>query len=166
MTLASNTRITLGGTLGSVFDSKTIEAIFKFDVIQALTTGVGLDQADIAWWDTTRNLAATSEDLDLSGNLTDAFGVTVAFAKVKGLFVRNRSTAAGEVLIIGAASANQFALFDAVTDSISLGPDGTFMLWEPSLAGKTVTASTADLLKMDSVAATFNYDICIIGTSS
>ena len=111
-------------------------------------------------------MAATVENLDLAGGLTDAFGVTLTFAKIKAIAIHNLSVTPGEVLKIGGHASAAFPLFDNATDIYPLGPNGIFFIWEPSLAGKVVTATTADLLKIDSGAATIQYDIVIIGTSA
>lgn len=148
------------------FDSATINAPFSFSVSDDLADGTAIDQADMAWWDTDRNLNATTENIDLAGSLTDAFGATATFVKVKGILVHNKNTTAGETLKIGGAASNAFLLFDNATDIYELGPDGVFVVWEPSAAALPVTASTGDILKMDAGSANITYDIVVVGTSA
>jgi len=166
MSLVTNLSFRLGfnfeGTVGGV----TGQFQPEFNVTDQLTSGTGLDEADVLWFAKARSLAATTEELDLAGSLSDAYGSTVTAAKVKGLFIKNNSTTAGETLKIGGAAANAFLLFDNATDIYELGPNGIFFVWEPSLAGLPVTASTGDLLKMDSGASTLTYDIAVWGTSA
>lgn len=131
-----------------------------------LADGTGLDQADVPWYDKARSLAATSENLDLaSGSLTDGYGNTATFAKLKMLYIKNLSTTAGETLKIGGGT-NPFLLFDDGSDIYDLGPNGIYFVWEPSLAGLPVTAATGDILKIDSGAATLTYDIAMVGASA
>jgi hypothetical protein len=166
MALTSEGTAKIIGTLTSAFDSKNVPAKFTFaTTADAFASGTAIDQADLAWWDTARNLAATSETHDLAGGLTDPFGATITMARVKGLYIKNNSTTVGETLKIGGGS-NPFLLFDNASDIYELGPNGIFFVWEPSAAALPVTASTGDLLKIDSGAATFTYDIVIIGASA
>lgn len=124
--------------------------------------GTGVDQIDSFWYDR-RSLAATTETLDLSGGLTDAFGTAFSFAKVKLLIVKNNNTTAGHTLKIGGNASNQFLLFTDGSDKYTLGPGGIFMVAEPCAAGLAVTAATGDILKMDAGAQTISYDILIAG---
>lgn len=132
----------------------------------SLTNGTGaVDTADIVWSDT-RTLAATTENLDLAGSLTNAFGATITFARIKGIIIHNKNSSVGAVLTVGGAASNAFPLFSDTSDKYPIGPDGVFLVWEPSAAAKAVTASTGDILKMDSGAATITYDIIIVGSSA
>jgi hypothetical protein len=164
MPLTSNMELMLRWTHTSALDLSTVSDVAAYSVIDELASGTGLDQADRIWHDR-RTLAAAAEDLDLAGSLTNAFGVTATFAKVKGLLIKNRNTTAGHVLSIGGDAAS-LALFTAVNDIYPLGPDGVFFIWEPSAAGKAVTAGTGDLLQIDAGANTISYDIIVIGTSA
>ena len=166
MALTTNCNSGISGKLTSTFDSKTITAAFGFSIADSFASGTVVDTADLAWWDGSRSLAATSENLDLAGGLTDPFGNTLTFARIKGLYIKNNSTTAGETLKIGGHATAAFLLFDDATDIYELGPDGIFLIWEPSATALPVTATTADLLKIDSGAATLTYDICIIGASA
>ncbi len=128
--------------------------------------GTGKDQCDLLWHDQ-RTLAATSEDLDLTGTETGIFSATADFVKVKGLFIKNTSTTAGENLSIGGAAGTQFVNWVSnADDEIVIGPDGIFALWNPSAAGYAVGAGASDLLKIDSGAATIIYDIVVVGTTA
>ena len=147
-------------------DLSTPRDRFVYEFGDTLATGTGLDQADKLFHDT-RPLAGTSEDFDLAAGHTSKFGVTITFVKIKMLFIKNRSTVAGETLAVGGAAGNQFINWvgDA-TDIINIQPNGFLHVWAPSLAGFAVTANTGDLLKIDSGAASFSFDIIIVGTSA
>ena len=97
--------------------------------------------------------------------MTDVFGDAANFAKVRALYIRNKSTTTGEKLTIGGASSNAFPLFPQTTYTYEIDPGGEFKDSSP-VDGKTVTAGTADKLKIDPGAATITFDIVIAGTSS
>lgn len=166
MSLTTSANAGMSGTLTKAFDGNNVNAPFAFSIADDLASGTAIDQADLAWWDSARSLAATSEEIDLAGSLTDPFGDTVTMARVKGLYIKNNSTTAGETLKIGGAASNAFLLFDNSSDIYELGPDGIFMVWEPSAAALPVTAGTGDKLKIDSGSATLTYDILVIGASA
>lgn len=165
MSLATVLDLTLRWRHSNALDLSTVEDNGQLNLSDTLADGVVIDTADKKFTDT-RSLAATSENLDLAGGLTDAFGATITFAKIKAIIIKNNSTTPGENLTIGGHATAAFPLFSDVTDKYVLGPNGVFLIWEPSLAGKTVTATTGDLLKIDSGAATISYTIIIIGTSA
>jgi len=138
----------------------------RVDWSDALSDGTGaVDTGDLVWSDR-RSLASTTESLDLAGGLTDSFGAAITFARIKMIAIKNNNTSVGHNLIIGGAASNQFLLFTDSSDKYTLGPNGVFLVWEPSAAAKAVTASTGDLLKIDSGSNTVSYDIIIIGSSA
>lgn len=136
-------------------------SIDRQDMSLILADGTAIDQVD-GWWRDRRSLAAAAEDIDLRGGLTDGFGVAIAFAKLKVLIIRNRSIVAGETLSVGGDAAS-VPLFGAVNDIINVGPGGLLVWVNPSLAGIAVTATTGDIIQVDSGAATIEYDIIVGG---
>jgi hypothetical protein len=131
---------------------------------QEFADGDGLGECDVIW-KSRRTLNAASEELDLVGGLSDAFGVAFSFAKLKGVIIHNRSTTAGDILTIGGATA-AVPLFSAANDSQPLGPDATFLKLEPSLAGIAVTGGATDKLKLDSGAFNIEFDIILFGVKA
>jgi hypothetical protein len=129
---------------------------------QAFTPGNGSGQADRIFHDKRTLADAATEDIDLYGGLTDAFGVTINFAKVKALIIKNLSTT--QTLSIGGATATQLSNWVANVNDIVVVPAGGFLcLVNP--AGYAVT-SILDLLKIaNSAGAVCDYDIVIIGNA-
>ena len=152
-------------TLPVSFDGDTTNFEKKINYAIEFTNGTTDGKIDKIWYDTSRVLAATSEEIDLAGSLTGPDGATVTFAKVRGILVINTSTTSGQTLKIGGAAANAFPLFDNATDIYSLDPDSCFFVTS-KIDGKTVTAGTGDLLKIDAGAATITYHIAVLGTSA
>jgi hypothetical protein len=149
-----------GGTLANTISDPLNE-------VMSLTYGYGttINNCNIAWA-SSRSLASTTETLNFSNSsLTDAFGVSLAFVKIKFLAIWNTNTTAGQTLVIGNAT-NPLALFSAGTSTYTIGPNGRFIIAEPALAGIAVTGSSADSLKLNSGSATVNYIILVAGTNA
>ena len=113
----------------------------------------------------TRTLAASaSEDLDLSGTLTDPLGAVVAFATVKAILIKADPANANNVIVGGAASNPFIGPFGAGTHTLAVKPGGSLLLAAPK-GGWAVTAGTGDLLKLANSAggSGVSFDIEIIG---
>lgn len=156
----------IGGETHTADDDGTITHSISHNSSTEYTSGNAADKAEKIWSDKNRSLAATSEELDLAGGLTDEFGAAITFTKIKSIRIYNRQTEVGYDLKVGGAAANAFLLFDNATDIKTVGPGGTLFSDEPSLAGMPVTAGTGDLLKIDAGANTVAYDIVIVGTTT
>ena len=155
------------GTHTKVFEGQTASLPIAFADSEEITDGITIDKSDLIWIDQDRILNATTENIDLSGALTDVFGDTVAFAKVNGIYIHNKMTTAAQDLKVGGAAVNAFLLFDNATDIRSVGPDGKLVIVEPSLAGITVTPGTGDILKLNAGAVVnLKFDIIIWGRSA
>ncbi|MEE1814213.1 hypothetical protein PUR59_04155 [Streptomyces sp. SP18ES09] len=133
-----------------------------------LGSGTGAGNADKVY-QARRTLAASgSEDLDLAGVLADAFGATISFAKVKGLFI---AAAPGNTnnVVVGNASSNGWATLLNSTGTVTLRPGAVLAVVAGAADATTyaVTATTGDLLKVANSAgsSSVSYDICIVGTS-
>ena len=130
-------------------------------------TGTGDNQQDKIWSDT-RTATAAADALDLAGSLSTALGGTLTVVEVRGIMIRNRSTAVAGILSVGAGSNPAFAgLFGATGDIIKVPASGLF-LWHAPLdgGGLTVTAGTGDILNIDPGANTVTYDIIVWGVSA
>ena len=133
-----------------------------------IVNGTGADQADVMWHDQRTLAASTSEDVDLSGVLTDSFGTVVALARVKAIIV-SAATANGGLIQVGGASATQFINWVAnASDVVQVRAGGFMLLVAPDATAYAVTAGTGDLLKVANTdgVASGTYDIYIIGASA
>ncbi len=135
------------------------------------TSGTAANQADLIYA-TTLTLSATPTTLDLT-SLLDPLQGAVAFARVRGLYIRNNATTDGWNLTIGAAASNAWAgtsQFLSASSTIILGPSSAFPnsgrleVWAPNTTGYVVDG-THKSLKLDPGANTFTIDIQIIGAS-
>ena len=141
---------------------------------ESLAFGTGNNSSNQLWHDTRIVAADATDQLDLAGGLTNAFGGTVTFAKVHGILVHNRSdetlttpahTASAAVLDVGPSAANGALVLKAVGDIVTLAAGDWFVLF--SKAGKTITAATGDLLDIvETATLEAAYDIVILGESA
>lgn len=150
---------TIGATAGN------IPLNIPFDL--ELSDGTGLDEGDILWFDQDRILAGlTSENIDVAGTLSDAYGDTFTAVKIKFFYFHNKSVTPGDILELGGGS-NPLLLWKDGSDIDSVGPNGRRFMWEPAAAGKAVTAGTGDLLQVNNISSnSIDYDIIIVGTSA
>jgi hypothetical protein len=135
----------------------------QYPINLVLADGTSPNQAQY-FYSRRLSLAGSAQTLDIYGGLTDGLGTTLNLATVRALIIVNRSTTAGQILTIGNAASNQFSGFlGGATQTIVLRPGGTIVLLAP-LDGYTVTNGSADLLKLDPGANTFDVDVIIVAT--
>lgn len=146
------------------FDLDTADDPLAVDWTQLLSSGTGANQASNMFHDTRTLTAAATEDLDLSGGLSNVFGVSLVFTKIKLLAFK---AAAGNTnnVNIQRATANGFVTFLAALDGVALRPGGVLLLTAPDVNGMAVTAGTGDLLTITNSAAgtSVDYSVLIIG---
>jgi len=136
----------------------------------SLANGAGLDQAEELWHDRRTLDPAEAEVLDLAGGLTNAFGDSVAFARIKGLWLANRASAADAVLLVGGGadgSGDQAwaSWLGAAGNQVRVGPAGLLLVWNPAAAGFVVGAGTTDRLRIANLSSSsLDYDIVLLGT--
>jgi len=140
------------------------------------TGGTGANQANRVWPSENRILSTSASELidvydfgtlDIgSGAGKDQHGGSLALTGIKGFYVKNRSTSAGNLLVGGEGTTAAWnSLFNGSdTALISLPPGAIVMITNPSSAGYAVADTTNHLLKIaaDSGGAVA-YDIAIVG---
>ena len=167
MALSTTLSLNVISTLTSSLDLVTASAPMTYKKNWTLADGAGANQAQQIFSDRRTIAASGTEDLDLSGSLTNALGATVAFTKVKAIIVYAAATNTNNVIVTRPAS-NGVPLFVAASDAISIPPDGCFCFIAPTAAGIGVTNSTADLLTISNSAGSTEvvYDIVVIGATA
>lgn len=133
----------------------------------AWTSGTGANQADLIFHDQRTLSASATEDLDLAGVLTDAYGTTLTFARIKAVVIAAASGNTNNVNVTRPAS-NGVPLFLAASDGIAVRPGGVFMWVAPDATAVAVTAGSGDLLTLTNSAGSTSvtYDVIIIGASA
>ncbi len=152
--------------------SSTISDIMGANPNEALTNGVGLDQADVVFHETNQ-LASAVKDYEVvaSATETDAWGTAINMAKIKCVFIHNLETTAAWYLEVGGiANGTNIFISSAPLAEFPIHvvhPGGILLIWNPSLAGYAAAGAT-DLLRVSSVTAaqTIDYEIVLIGTST
>ncbi len=160
-TLTLTSKHTLSGTYTSSGDLTTPTESVAISDSQAYTNGTGANQAN-AFFSDTRSLAvSTPETIDLTADLTDAFGTTLALTSIREIIIRNNSTTSGEDITI---SGNVLGAFlGATTETITVPPGGEWSQKSP-IDGFTVTNTTQDQLTVTPGAYALTYDLIITGT--
>jgi hypothetical protein len=132
-----------------------------------LGDGTGLDQADKIFHDTRTLAASATEDLDMAGVLTNAFGQVVTFARIKLILIHADLANTNNVNVTRPA-ANGLPIFIAAGDGIAVRPNGIFFWFAPDATGTAVTAGTGDLLTITNSGGTTSvtYKVVIIGAGS
>lgn len=159
-------KIVTSGTYDGGPDLGTLKQSMVNAFPNAFTNGTGADNANAAFLDTRTVTASSSEELDLAGGLTDPFGTTLTFTRIKGLIISAAAANTNNVLVGGAASNAVSTIFSDTSDEIVVRPGGMFCITAPDATGMAVTASTADLLRIEnsSSGTSVTYDIIIVGT--
>lgn len=166
MALSATIKAGISASHTNVLDLGT--ATFPLSVLQSLslTDGTGANQADRIFSDTRTLAASGTEDLDLSGSLTNAYG-TVTFARIKAIIVIASSGNTNNVNVTRPAS-NGVPLFLAAGDGLPVRPNGIFLWACADATGVAVTAGTGDLITFTNSAGSTSvtYTVIIIGASA
>jgi hypothetical protein len=167
MTITSaQVAVNVRGELISALDVGQASYPFNWTPQQTFADGSGAAQINQVWTDTRTLTASATENLDLSGVLANAFGVTLALTKLKTIVVQASSANTNNVQVTRPAS-NGVPLFMAASDGIALPAGGIFAAVFPDAAGVTVTASTGDILTVTNSAGSTSvtYTITLFGAA-
>ena len=142
------------------------------DATLALLDGTLAAQADLIFADERAVTTGANDDIDLSGVLTDAFGVTITFVEIVGILIINKPIS-GAVnttdLTIGLGTNPFLGFLGGTLPTIGpIKPGGAFLIFAGDAAGLgTVGAAASDVLRIaNSSGATATYQIVIIGRSA
>lgn len=143
----------------------------SFSYAKTFSNGTGADASRYMYAAVLPVGPSSTTSLDLAGSLTDLFGNTITFAKVRVIYVQNASSNSGTHIKVGGAASN--ALANWITSADTLANDtpavrvrsgGSFMLVANDATAYAVTAGTGDVLAITnedaSNAATVNVFIC------
>ena len=155
--------LALAPTTSNLTDNGKNGAIFR--------DGIGLNQVNEMFHDERTLGDGVSEELDLAGVLLNPLGDIINFTSIKAIGIYSADTTNLARLEIGGAAANTFIFLKAADDIVVVGPQAgsTFLLIDPSAGGITVTAGSADKLKIKhdgSDVQPFKYRIVLLGTKA
>lgn len=154
-------RLTFGGKhIKNPAQTKAAETI-NIVASQTYTHGTGANQANQPWGSEEVELAGAPGNIDLSGVVKDAFNATVAFSKIKELWIYNLSGTSGKILTL-TGNFGDAAFAAGGTFSHIVPPNGHFHVSNP-IDGYTVTAGTGDIITIDPGDDTITYKAWILG---
>lgn len=167
MSLTTTIDLALLAIHTSALDLATGTVPLNYSKRLSLASGTGANQADLIWHDQRSIAASSSDNLDIAGGLTDAFGATVTFARIRAMVVRADANNAGR-LQVGSAPANAWlGWLDNGNAAVQVRPGGLLLLTGPDSSGYPVAAGTGDRLLITNTAASVAaYDIVLIGASA
>lgn len=170
MSLTTTARLKLAATQSEVPDLGSRSRTATVEMALTLADGTGAGQADLMFADTRTLTASSSEDLDLAGVLTDAFGSALTFARIKALAIKAAAGNTNTVVFSRPAANGLATLFSAASDAVILRPGAMLILACSSAdaTGYAVTAGTGDLVTVTNGGAgtSVTYDVVIIGASA
>lgn len=130
---------------------------------QDYTDGTSDNQGDVIVFKR-GSAAAGVVTIDLTSDLADLYGNTVALAKVRGIWLTNESTTSGELLTLGG---NVMAAFCGVnTYTVIVHPGPGHWIQEAPVDGYTITNTTQDQFTINPGANTIAYTLRILGVLS
>lgn len=149
----------------STLDVTTGKATTALNQVWNFADGTGADQASAVFTDTRTLTASATENLDLAGVLTDAFGSTITAAKIKAIMITAAAANTNAVQVTRPAT-NGVPLFMAAGDGVALTPGAGFCAVFPDANGIAVTASTGDLITVTNSAGSTSvtYTVAILYT--
>ena len=169
MSLTASLRVSFKGRQTGANDIAAQDFSPEITKLLEFANGTGANQADLLFVDERTIAASGSEEIDLAGSLSDAFGATITAAEVVGLLVVADAGNTNDVVVGGAASNAFVGPFAAADNTVSVGPGGIFAIFSPDASGiGTVTASTGDLLKVanSSSGTGVTYKLAVLARSA
>jgi hypothetical protein len=169
MAVTATVTQSVSGSHTSTADLGTPTFPFSTSASVAYTSGTGAGAVDRVFTDTRTLAASGTEDLDLAGSLTDIYGATITFARIKAIHIKAATGNTNNVQVTRPAS-NGTPWLMAAGDGIALRPGAAFT-WSSGSAdatGVAVTAGTGDLVTITNSAGTtgVDYTVVILGCSA
>ena len=142
----------------------------RFRQLYDIASGTGDGQYDLLWMDERTISASGSEDLDTAGALSDAFGTTLTFVEIGGIFVTASASNTNDVLIGNATAPVTGGPFGSSGDQVIPVKPGGLFVWYAAGDGDgiAITATSADDIKVEnsSSGTGVTYRIALLGRSA
>lgn len=162
--ITAKVNLSVVAELANSLDVGSVTYPVSYGANYLFTDGTGADNAKEMWTDTRTLTASATENLDLVGVLTDVFGNTLTFTKIKALIVKADAANTNDVMVGGHATAAASTFFGDATDKARVRPGGMVAFVSPDATGYAITATT-DLLTITNSAGSTSviYTIIVIG---
>lgn len=136
----------------TTFGTNTVQAS-RFLYSKTLGNGTGASAANKMFATTYTISASSTQQVDLAGVLTDFYGNTVTFTKIKVLYIELTTTTSASTIKVGGgtdgAGTNAFINWvAAAADLVRIRNGGCLMLACTDATGYAVTAATGDILAL------------------
>lgn len=174
MAVTATVKGAINATHTRVLDVASASADVRPSFSVSFSDGAGANAINLEWSDTRTIVASASEEIDLTGStgspavtMTDVYGQTVSFARIKAILVTASSGNTNNVNVSRGAS-NGCTLFLANGDGIQVRPGGAFMWVAPDATGVAVSGGSSDILTIanSSSGTSVTYTITILGAAS
>lgn len=169
MPFTGRMKVETTGNFTKAGDFNTAGLPADFSWYADLINGTAAGAADLFYADNLILTASETRDLDLAGGLTDIYGATIQFRRIRCVAFRAPSTNTGSVQIGGAGTNDWRGPFTGSAHGINVSPGGGGLLGNPSgtAPGWVVTPGTVDILRIvNNVAAGQQLDLVLIGCSA
>lgn len=135
-------------------------------ISQAFSTGVTTNKMNHIYYTENTLAAGASNYLDIVGGLTDSFGQTANFARLRFMAVVANSTNIGDIGVGGPAPNGATRFFGSSNDCVRIPPGGIMFWYCPTANAYSNTAGTADILEMTNFSASVStYKIYLGGST-
>lgn len=164
-TFSGAVKMSVSGTLSKDMDIGNLSHNINYAQSYQFTNGTSANQANMMFTDTRTITASSTENLDLAGGLTDPFGTSIVFTRVKGIIICAASGNTNNVIVGGDATSTFLTWVGAESDSVIVRPGGMICLVAPDATSYAVTATTGDLLMISNSGGStgVTYDIVLFG---
>lgn len=168
MSLSTRIDLNIKGTLSEVKDLGTKEFPSEHDALYTWASGTGANQADRLFSDERQLNASASENLDVSGGLTDEWGALISLARVKAFIITADSGNTNNVNVTMGTTNGVPGIFTGASEGVIVRPGGAFVWVAPAATGAEVTDSTGDILTVTNSAGgtPVTYKVTIIGVGA
>lgn len=120
--------------------------------------GSGANQSSNVFADTRTLAAEASEDIHLTGVLTNGLGQAINLTHVRGLYVKAHATNVNDVLV-GDWETNVKLL-----DHVPVRPGGIFLLVAPDVVAYDITTNDSLHIANGGAGTPVTYDIVVVGS--
>jgi hypothetical protein len=135
---------------------------------RAFTNGTAINTIDLVYVTSGTLAASGTLNVDLAGSVTNFFGTTLTFARVKVMYLENTTDTSSSAIAFGNHAAPLVNWISAATSTVAVRNGGCLFLCAPDATAYAVTATTADGLKLTNSDGTNSatYKLCIAGASA
>lgn len=157
LALTGQISLALESALTNALDLSTPRDPLQLSWTQTIASGSGTGQANKHFHDQYTISASGTQAVDLAGSVTNAFGQTVSFTRLKALLVVN--SGATDITIEPNVSSGFSAMF---ADVVTIKAGGVFLLAGFDSSGYTVASGSADQLLITNLSSGASATVSVV----